>query len=388
MDWKEFSVKQLTALAEEILPSPDVFTDYTDTNGSWIILDGDGEYEDNGVWTSGMVCGQYWYLYSYTGDEYWQTTADSCTAAMNGTQYADDNDVGFQVFNSYGLGYKLTGNADYKEQVLTGAKTLYDIRFDERIPAYWSWANPSRRPDWDRAVNVDMMMNMEIMLWSAQNGGDETWIEAAEGHADTTWKDIVRDDNSTYHVADYDNSTGELVDRGTYQGAFDKSTWSRGQAWAVYGYTMTHRFMPDGPYLDYAKGLLQYFDDNNDEDKIPPADFEAERNASNPEDSSSTAIVASALFEMFHMTEDPAHLELAVLYLKSALQPTYYEPNADDGWQSILRRASSEYDSPEVGAIFGDYFCIESMVRYAAMAPSILLREATADVAHINKHYS
>ena len=26
-----------------------------------------------------------------------------------------------------------------------------------------------------------MMMNMEIMLWSAENGGDETWAEGAEG---------------------------------------------------------------------------------------------------------------------------------------------------------------------------------------------------------------
>lgn len=33
-------------------------------------------------------------------------------------------------------------------------------------------------------------------------------------HADTTWADLVRDDYSTFHVADYDPDTGDLVDRG------------------------------------------------------------------------------------------------------------------------------------------------------------------------------
>ncbi|CAN0160116.1 unnamed protein product, partial [Ectocarpus sp. 12 AP-2014] len=80
-----------------------------------------------------------------------------------------------------------------------------------------------------------MIMNMEIMLWAAVNGGDAEYSDAVENHADTTWADLVRDDYSTYHVADYNPSTGGLVDKGTYQGWQDESTWSRGQAWAIYG---------------------------------------------------------------------------------------------------------------------------------------------------------
>ncbi|CAM9347687.1 unnamed protein product, partial [Hapterophycus canaliculatus] len=78
----------------------------------------------------------------------------------------------------------------------------------------WSWENPTKEPQWERAVNVDMIMNMEIMLWAAVNGGNAAYPDYVEGHADTTWEHIVREDYSTFHVADFDPDTGDLVDKG------------------------------------------------------------------------------------------------------------------------------------------------------------------------------
>lgn len=46
---------------------------------------------------------------------------------------------------------------------------MFDIQ--EIVPAFLTWENPSRRPDWYLAVNVDMIMNMEILAWSTLNGG-------------------------------------------------------------------------------------------------------------------------------------------------------------------------------------------------------------------------
>ncbi|CAN0068653.1 unnamed protein product, partial [Hapterophycus canaliculatus] len=123
------------------------------------------------------------------------------------------------------------------------------------IPAFWSWANPSDRPEWDRAVNVDMIMNMEIMLWSGANGG-ENYDDNVASHGDTTWLDIVREDNSTNHVAAYDIDTGDFLETGTYQGWQDNSTWSRGQAWGVYGYVMLYRYLAEPRFLDRSLGLF------------------------------------------------------------------------------------------------------------------------------------
>ncbi|CAM9827827.1 unnamed protein product [Ectocarpus sp. 4 AP-2014] len=251
-----FSGAQLTVLTEEVLTEEGVFTDYTETDGLWRTEKDNGDSIDQTVWTSGMVAGMFWYQYEATGDEAMKTAAEFYCSGLEGLESEEDNDTGFQILNSFGLGYRLTGSEDYLQRVLTGAEALHGFRWDGNIPAYWSWENPSRRPDWDRAVNVDMMMNLEILLWAGLNGGEDHELEV-EGHADSTWKDIVREDNSTNHVAAYDIDTGELIETGTYQGYTNSSTWTRGQAWAIYGYAMVYRFLPEQRFLDRSIGLLE-----------------------------------------------------------------------------------------------------------------------------------
>ncbi|CAN0270372.1 unnamed protein product, partial [Laminaria digitata] len=270
--------------------------------------------------------------------------------------------------NSFGQGYRLSDSEEqkeeYKQRVLAGADSLFDFKWAGDIPAFWSWSEPSSRPEWLRAVNVDMIMNMEIMLWASVNGGSESYAENVAGHADTTWKDIVRDDNSTFHVADYDLDTGDLIEQaGTYQGYTDNSTWTRGHTWAIYGYAMIYRYLGEPRFLERSISLLSYWEDNIPADLVPPTDFDAPVDAElNGKDSSSSAILASALLELFLLTEDPAYLMRAQDYLSAVLSADYYLPEASDGWQSILRRASARWGDPEVGAVFGDYFLLEAMV--------------------------
>ncbi|CAM9161445.1 unnamed protein product [Laminaria digitata] len=376
----DFAGQQLTVLADDVLVTQGAFTDYTNTEGQWNTVNGDDELIDKTVWTSGMVAGMFWYQYEYTGDNAWKLKAERMTEGLEGVEELNDNDLGFQAFDSFGIGYRLAGTEDYKDRVLTAAESLYDFRYQSNIPAFWSWDGPSRRPEWERAVNVDMMMNMEVMLWSWLNGGDAKYEAAVEEHADTTWTHIVRDDYSTFHVADFDPDTGDLVDQGTYQGWIDSSTWSRGQAWAIYGFVMVYRFLGASRFLDHSIDLLGYFEDNLPTDNVPFADFDAPLDSDNSKDSSSTAIVASALFEIFQVTGEAIYLEQAQVYLTSLLtSSSYYDPDAEDGWQSILRRSSARWSDPEVGAVFADYFLLEAMVRYNTMAPCILLRQE-ADV--------
>ncbi|CAM9689075.1 unnamed protein product, partial [Pylaiella littoralis] len=378
----DFAGDQLTVMNEEVLIEEGVFTDYTDEDGQWETTKENGDPIGKEVWTSGMVAGMFWYQYAATGNLAMKTAAEFYCTGLEGVELLDDNDLGFQVLNSYGLGYRWTNSTSdkqsYLERVLAGAATLHENRWDGNIPAYWSWENPSQRPEWERAVNVDMIMNMEIMLWAHVNGGDDH-DEDVEGHADLTWLDIVRDDNSTNHVADYDPDTGEFVETGTYQGYTDDSTWTRGQAWAVYGYVMIYRYLAMPRFLERSIGLLEYFDSNLPDDLVPPSDFDAPVSAtSNGKDSSATAIVASASIELFLSTDDAAYLIKGQNYLSALLVADYYLPDATDGYQSILRRATAAWGDPEVGATFGDYFLLECMFRYINLAPSILLFEEDA----------
>eukprot|EP00752_Nemacystus_decipiens_P001632 g1587.t1 len=376
----EFAGKQLAALKENRLTDNNLFISYTNQDGEWFTVKENGDNITKTVWTSGMVAGMFWYQYEATGDSIWKDYAEDTQVGLEGVELLDDNDLGFQTLNSFGNGYRLVGTEAFKSRVFDGARMLFDSRYVENIPAFWSWANPSRRPEWERAVNIDMIMNMEIMLWATENEADDSdyYREAVAGHAETTWKDLVRDDYSTFHVADYNTTTGDLVDRGTYQGWMDNSTWSRGQAWSIYGFTMVYRFMRDRPiFFEYATNLLEYFDTNLPDDNVPYADFDAPLDADNPKDSSSTAIVGSALFEMFDLTGNPDYLEKAQTYLSSLLHsPTYFDPEATDGWEALLRMSASEHGPDEggVGSVTGDYFLLENMVRYMTMAPSILLR--------------
>ncbi|CAM9308936.1 unnamed protein product, partial [Discosporangium mesarthrocarpum] len=310
-----FAGEQLEFLAQDVLGYDNsVFTDYTTEDGKWIT---DGKTRT--VWTSGMVAGMFWYMYEATGDEKWQTYGAHFTDGMSGAEMEDDNDVGFQVFNSYGLGFRLTGTAAYKTKVLTGAETLYDIRYQAssmfwsnllhsenafNIGAFWSWTEPKSRPEWKRAVNVDMLMNLEIMLWASTHGGKDFHYDAAISHANVTMRDIVRPDYSTFHVADYDPDTGTLVDKGTYQGWQDNSTWSRGQAWAIYGYVMIYRFTKMSAYLALYKDLLAYYLAELPTDGIPFSDFDAPEDADNSKDTSASAIVASSLLECYDITSE------------------------------------------------------------------------------------
>ncbi|CAN0163453.1 unnamed protein product [Ectocarpus fasciculatus] len=311
-----------------------------------------------------------------------QEYAEDTQRGLIGVEWMDDNDLGFQTLNSFGLGYRLVNSTVYKARTRAAAQTLYNYRYDENIPAFWSWANPSKEPQWERAVNVDMIMNTEIVLWAAVNGGNANYSDAAASHADTTWADLVRDDYSTYHVADYDPSTGELVDKGTYQGWQDDSTWSRGQAWAIYGFTVVHRYLKEQRFLDYGINTLSYFIDNLPDDNVPYADFDAPVDADNPKDSSATAIVTSALFELFELSGEPSYLEKAQEFLSSLLlSSAYFDPSATDGWQAILRNSAAAWGEDSVGSVTADYFLLESMVRYKTMAPSIILRdEAEASI--------
>ena len=199
-------------------------------------------------WTEGFFPGTCWYLYEVTKDKKWKNAAEKFQAQYEDHKYRTTyHDLGF-VFNcSYGNGYKLTKNEDFKKVLITAGDSLI-TRFNPIVGSIISWDVDSgwqSERGWKFPVIIDNMMNLEMLFELSELTGDDKYKKVAIAHADTTLKNHFREDNSSYHVVDYDPETGEVRSKQTAQGFSHESSWARGQAWGIYGYTMCYRFTKD-----------------------------------------------------------------------------------------------------------------------------------------------
>ncbi|MFY0650721.1 MAG: glycoside hydrolase family 88 protein [Cyclobacteriaceae bacterium] len=152
---------------------------------------------------------------------------------------------------------------------------------------------------------IDNMMNLELLLWAFRESSDSSFYQISISHADITLKNHFREDFSTYHVLDYDSLTGEVLSKRTHQGYSDSSTWARGQAWGIYGYTMMYRETGLERYLDRARKATDLFISRLPVDVIPFWDFDAPDIPNAPKDASAAAILSSAMLELATYEEQP-----------------------------------------------------------------------------------
>ena len=335
------------------------------------MLDREGElpktYENGEIvtanirwWTSGFFPGSLWLLYEHTGDGQLREYAEHFTSRLESLKdYRGTHDLGFMVFCSYGNGYRLTGNEAYKN-IINEASASLATRFNPTVGAIRSW-NTGRKenPELDYIVIIDNMMNLEMLEWSG-------YSDIARRHADTTLKIHFREDNSSYHVVTYNELTGEVTDKRTAQGLADESAWARGQVWGLYGYTMMYRVTGEKRYLDQAVKIADYVIPRLPEDAIPNWDFDAEQQM---KDSSAGSIMASALIELYGLTDNELYLTTAERQLRSLCSEAYLAPVGENG-NFILRHgtghlpAGTEVDVP---LTYGDYYFIEAAMRYLAL---------------------
>jgi hypothetical protein len=326
----------------------------------------------SGGWTCGFFPGELWYLYNITKDNNWKTLAQSWTAGIANQQTnTGTHDVGFMVFTSFGKGYEFTQNPDYKTVVINAAKSL-STRFNPTVGCTMSW-NPGKHCMYDDVqcnfpVIIDNMMNLELLLWASQNGGDPSWFDMAVSHADTTLKNHIRSDGSTFHVVDYVPATGAVNIKCTAQGYADNSTWARGQSWCVYGFTMTYRYTKLSRHLTAAMQCADVFIAHLQPDNITLWDFnEPDGTGLHYRDSSANAIAASGLLELFtfvNSTKATQYLNAARAIL-SGLNTTNYLGlyNATEG---VLLHATGCFEcnsQVDVSLIYGDYYLLEAYQR-------------------------
>ncbi|MFH7002472.1 glycoside hydrolase family 88 protein [Flavobacterium bizetiae] len=316
-------------------------------------------------WTSGFWPGELWYLYEATGDKKWEKEADKFSQFLKplSVSKANDHDLGFQIFNSFGNGYRLTKNPEYKDVILKTADTLATL-FNPKVGTTISW--PHNKMGGHNTI-IDNMMNLELLFWASKNGGNKKLYDIAVKHAETTMNNHFRPDYSSYHVIIYDYETGKKIKGRTAQGYSDDSMWARGQAWAIYGFTMVYRETKDPKFLDFAHKLARvYLDRLTTEDLIPYWDFDAPGIPNEPRDASAAAIVSSALMELSSYTKD-ANLKKEYLTKskKMIVSLSDHYQSRDVNSAFLLHSTGHKPAGSEIDCSinYADYYYLEALLR-------------------------
>lgn len=321
-------------------------------------------------WTSGFYPGSLWYVYMYTGNENTKVLAEKNTEKLYiETQRVRSHDIGFMVNCSYGNALRITGDEKYREPYINAAKLL-TTRFNPTVGLTQSWNITPSRKQWKFPVIIDNMMNLELLTQAHKMSGIDSLLTVAVTHANTTMKNHFRPDYTTWHVVDYDPETGDIRMKVTHQGYSDDSAWSRGQAWAVYGYTMMFREVGDEAYLALAENIARMLLDRLPEDGIPYWDFDSPDIPDAQRDASAGAIMASSFIELAGYTQDKALskvlMEMAETQIRTLASPEYLAEKGRNGF-FLLKHSVGSYPSDtevNVPLTYADYYFLEALLRY------------------------
>jgi len=334
-------------------------------------------------WTPGFFPGSLWYIYELTEDSVWKANAEKWTHSLEPLKkYTGNHDLGFMMYCSYGNAQRLAPKPEYKDILIESAESL-STRYSPKVKAIKSWNGGKAWSDsttnWMYPVIIDNMMNLEMLFYASKVSGNKKYYDIAVTHAETTLKNHFREDFGSYHVVDYDSITGDVRFKGTAQGYSDNSTWSRGQAWAVYGYTMVYRETNDTKFLDAAISLADHFISKLPDDLVPLWDFNVDQEGYTPQgrsyavkfreklkDASASAIVCSALFELGNLANNKSYTETAIKMLHSLASPDYRAKLGQNANFIVEHCVGSIPHGSEIDVplVYADYYFLEALARY------------------------
>lgn len=317
-------------------------------------------------WCSGFWPGILWYDFESSRDEIVREEAERYTEALEylSRRPAFDHDLGFLMFCSYGNAYRLTGSPKFRDIILASADTLATL-FNPKVGTILSWPRNVEMLGGHNTI-MDNMINLEMLFWASKNGGDKRLYDIALKHAETTMEYHFRPDGTCYHVAVYDPESGKFIKGMTHQGYSDSSTWARGQAWAVYGYTMVFRETQDRRFLDLACKVTDAYLKRLPEDYVPYWDFDDPAIPDAPRDASAAGVVASALLELQAYVTPEKRDEYRDAAVKMLASLSSEEYRSGDKRHSFLdhstghKPAGSEIDA---AIVYADYYYIEALLR-------------------------
>lgn len=315
-----------------------------------------------GSWTNGFWPGIMWLAYRETKDIKYKEIAVECEDRLD-EAFASfqhlNQDVGFMWLPTAVFHYREDGNEKSKYRALHAA-TILAGRFNYQAKLIRAWN--FNIPNW--AV-IDCMMNIPLLYWASEEDHDPRYKTIAMMHADTVLEHLLRPDGSVNHVLEFDEETGKITATPAGQGFRSGSSWSRGQAWAIYGFVISYIKTGKVEYLDAAKRVAHYFVANLDETYIADVDFRAPKSES-MRDASASAIAACGLLEISAVVseyEKELYRQWAIKILKGIEQVCDFSTETP----LIVQHCSAAYNNAEYGRdvswIFGDYFFTEAVLK-------------------------
>lgn len=362
--WAEETLQRTAAKLEKVSERSVHKIPYTTVDG--VHDDKSGE-ADIGWWTNGFWGGMMWQMYALTGKDIYKEIAEDNEKKLDAClmDYEKlDHDNGFRWLPTAVANYRVTKNPASKNRGLLAAGNLagrYNCagRF---IRAWNNWPNnPDEHNGW---AIIDCMMNLPLLYWAAQENNDPRFYQIAVNHADTAKRCFIRGDGSANHIVAFDPESGQMLESFGGQGFGVGSSWTRGQSWAMYGFTLSYLHTKDVSYLETAERAANYFIANIPDSGLIPVDFRQPEEVA-WEDSTAAAIAACGLIELAKLKEG----RQGKIYLNAALKMlealTESRVNWNDQEDDLLTKCTAAYHDKEheFSIIYGDYYYFEALMK-------------------------
>jgi unsaturated chondroitin disaccharide hydrolase len=347
----EFAARQVRSTVKR---NPGYFPIYT-RNGRWR-HDGEGWTD----WCAGFHAGMMWLLAERSLDPEWRQLAERYSRLVEPKQYDRNvHDLGFIFLNTYLPWYRLTGDAQFQEVLITAGRTLA-LRFNPAGRYLRSFIAPE-------SLFIDIIMNVPLIFYAARATDDLALYDLALAHCDTTARTLVRVDGSTAHEGLFNPDTGEFLRQATHQGLHADSTWSRGLAWSLYGFSTVFSYTGRDSDLTIAIQNADCYLDRCPETLVPLWDFDVPAGVDRIDDSSAAAIAASGLWDLAALVEsrEPARAKRyqdATLTILDSLCSDRFLAWTSPGWEGVVKHAVYHFHKKlgvDESVVWGDFFFLE-----------------------------
>lgn len=315
-------------------------------------------------WCEGFFPGILWLLHKQTGAAEWRQQAERYSRPLEPRRFDRAvHDLGFLFFSTYLRWYRLTGDPALRQILIDAGQTLALRRQKGGYLA--SFVGP-------QSLFIDIMMNVGIILWAARATGDERLREIALEHSRTTARYLVREDGGTAHEGIFDTETGAFLHESTHQGWKPHSTWTRGLAWSLYGFTAVARLSGDRSFLEVARRCADCYLRRAPVGLVPWWDFDIPPDGPRLWDSSAGAIAASGLQDLSEEETDPeraVRYQLASLRILETLCTEEFVPYERPEWEGILMHGIYHYHknlAVDESVAWGEHFFVEALVKALA----------------------
>lgn len=376
-DWAASVVEKIKKKYLEIVKRNSGKIPYTAVNGTF----DDQTDKDIGWWTNGFYGGILWQLYHLTGEELYREKAEELEDKLDAVLMnynSMDHDSGFRFLVTAVADYRISGKKASKNRGLLAAANLAG-RFNPQGNFIRAWNDENgQNAGW---AIIDCMMNLPLLYWASEMTNDPRFYQIAVRHADTAMKYFIREDGSARHIVEFDPHKGNFVKDFGGQGYAQGSSWTRGQAWALYGFTLSYIYTGNLEYLDTARRVAAYFIANIPESGLIPVDFRQPKEPA-VEDSCAASIAASGLLLLSKVLygqqelpgghrnryaqcqeQEAGAAEDAAVKLLKALDEKRCSWDAKT--DELVERCTAAYHDKqrEFPIIYGDYYFIEAILR-------------------------